>query len=246
MRRAAEPASTKTFWEGHMLKKTAGIVLSYIKYKDSSIIVRIFTRSLGLKAYVVNGVRTQGKGSKIALYQPLTLLDLVVYDKENAGLQRISEAKINYPQRRIPFDMACTSIALFATELISRSIVEGYQNEELYDFLQKSILTLDHPSTSLGSFPLVFLLENARHLGFAPDRAEGFLAESMHHPFQGEETGLVLSHLEDLLTHGYHSSHKLALPLRRKLLDHLVAFHSQHLDHPHPIKSLTILRQLIF
>ena len=228
-----------------MLKKTAGIVLSYIKYKDSSIIVRIFTRSLGLKAYIVNGVRTQGKGSKIALYQPLTLLDLVVYDKENTGLQRISEAKISQPQRRIPFDMTCTSIALFATELISRSIVEGYQNEELYDFLQKSILTLDHAGTNLGTFPIVFLLENAKHLGFAPERAEGFLAESMHHPFQKEETGPVLSYLEDLLVQGYNSSHKLSLPLRRKLLDHLVDFHSQHLDHPNPIKSLNILRQLI-
>ena len=40
-----------------MLKKTAGIVLSHIKYKDSSIIVRIFTRELGLKGYLVNGVR---------------------------------------------------------------------------------------------------------------------------------------------------------------------------------------------
>ena len=84
-----------------MLKKTAGIVLSHIKYKDTSIIVRIFTRDLGLKAYLVNGVRSLGKGSKIALYQPLTLLDLVVYDKENTGLQRISEAKINTPQRLV-------------------------------------------------------------------------------------------------------------------------------------------------
>ena len=108
-----------------MLKITSGIVLSHIKYKDTSIIVRIFTRELGLKAYLVNGVRSLGKGSKIALYQPLTLLDLVVYDKENSGLQRISEAKINTPQRLIPFDMARTSLALFATEVISRSILEA-------------------------------------------------------------------------------------------------------------------------
>ena len=113
-----------------MLKKTAGIVLSHIKYKDSSIIVRIFTRELGLKGYLVNGVRSLGKGSKIALYQPLTLLDLVVYDKENSGLQRISEAKIKHPQRLIPFDMIRTSLALFSTEVISRSILEGYQNEK--------------------------------------------------------------------------------------------------------------------
>ena len=72
-----------------MLQKTQGIVLSYIKYKDSSIIVRIFTRELGLKGYVVNGARSGGKASKIALFQPLTLLDLVVYEKEARGLKQM-------------------------------------------------------------------------------------------------------------------------------------------------------------
>lgn len=228
-----------------MLKKTRGIVLSHIKYKDTSIIVRIFTRDLGLKAYLVNGVRSLGKGSKIALYQPLTQLDLVVYDKENTGLQRISEAKINAPQRLIPFDMPRTSLALFATEVISRSILEGYQNEELFDFLGESISKLDDPATSLAHFPLVFLLENAKHLGFAPEQAEGFLVESMHHPFNTEEISLVLPYLKDLLEQGYHPTSTLSLTLRRKLLDHLVAFHGQHLAQPNPLKSLPIIRQLI-
>jgi len=228
-----------------MLKKTSGIVLSHIKYQETSIIVRIFTRDLGLKAYLVNGVRSMSKGSKIALYQPLTLLDLVVYDKENSGLQRISEAKINTPQRLIPFDMARTSLALFATEVISRSILEGYQNEELFDFLATSISTLDDPKTSLAHFPLFFLLENAKHLGFAPEEAEGFLVESLHHPFSLEEINLVLPYLKNLQDQGYHPTSSLSLPLRRKLLDHLVAFHAQHLAHPHPLKSLPIIRQLI-
>ncbi len=228
-----------------MLKKTSGIVLSHIKYQESSIIVRIFTRDLGLKAYLVNGVRSLSKGSKIALYQPLTLLDLVVYDKENSGLQRISEAKINTPQRLIPFDMARTSLALFATEVISRSILEGYQNEELFDFLSLSISTLDDPETSMAHFPLVFLLENAKHLGFAPEEAEGFLVESLHHPFSSEEINLVLPYLKNLQVQGYHPTSNLSLPLRRKLLDHLVAFHAQHLAHTNPLKSLPIIRQLI-
>lgn len=228
-----------------MLKKTSGIVLSHIKYQDTSIIVRIFTRDLGLKAYLVHGVRSLSKGSKIALYQPLTVLDLVVYEKENSGLQRISEAKINTPQRLIPFDMARTSLALFVTEVISRSILEGYENEELFDFLCVSIFTLDNPATNLAHFPLFFLLENAKQLGFAPEEAEGFLVESMHHPFHPEEITLVLPYLKDLLVKGYHPTSTLSLHLRRKLLDHLVAFHSQHLAHPHPIKSLPIIRQLI-
>lgn len=228
-----------------MLKKTRGIVLNYLKYKDTSIIVRIFTRELGLKAYLVNGVRTQSKGSKIALYQPLTLLDLVVYDKENAGLQRISEAKILFPHRLIPFDFARTSIALFMTEVINRSIYEGYQNDWLFDFLEESVLVLDHADCGLGNFPLVFLLEKAKFLGFAPDEAEGFLVESIHHPFNPEEITTTISYLEDLLLNKFNSSFKVPVSLRRKLLDYLLEFHSEHLEHPTQIKSLPIIRQLM-
>jgi len=228
-----------------MLKKTRGIVLNYLKYQDTSIIVRIFTRELGLKAYLVNGVRTQGKGSKIALYQPLTLLDLVVYDKENAGLQRISEGKILHPHRLIPFDFARTSIALFMTEVISRSIYDGYQNEWLFDFIEESILVLDQKESSLGHFPLVFLLEKAKYLGFAPETADGFLIESVHHPFSGEEIGLILRYLEDLLATRFETEFKIPVSLRRKLLDYLLDFHSEHMDQPSPIKSLPIIRQLM-
>ena len=170
---------------------------------------------------------------------------MVVYDKENSGLQRISEAKIKHPQRLIPFDMTRTSLALFSTEVISRSILEGYQNEELFDFLEESITKLDNAETNLSHFPLVFLLENAKHLGFAPELGEEFLAESIHHPFSMGEIQFVLPYLKDLLEHTYHASRTLPLPLRRKLLDYLVEFHAQHLAHSQPLKSLPIIRQLI-
>src|SRR5690606_23916808 len=118
-----------------------------------------------------------GKGSKIALYQPLTPLDLVVYDKESAGLQRISESKLQRAHQRIPFDFSRTSIALFMTEVIGRSIYENYQNEGLFDFYSDSISVLDQEATRLSIFPLVFLIEQARFLGFAPEDANGFILE---------------------------------------------------------------------
>ena len=57
-----------------MLTKTRGIVLVFIRYKESSIIARIYTKDLGLRSYIVNGVRSI-KTSKIAFFQPLTVLD---------------------------------------------------------------------------------------------------------------------------------------------------------------------------
>ncbi|WP_026953001.1 DNA repair protein RecO [Algoriphagus mannitolivorans] len=229
-----------------MIKKTSGIVLSSLKYKETSIIVKIFTRELGLKSYLVNGVRTQGKGSKMALYQPLTLVDLVVYDKENTGLQRISEAKLKYPYQRIPFDFQRTSVALFMTEVIGRSIYENYQNELLFDFLEESVTSLDQLEVNLAHFPIVFLIEKARYLGFGPDEASLFLSESKNQPFSNPELLELDTYLNQLLKEGYQSPAKINGVLRRKLLDFLLEFYSEHLDNSSPLKSLQVLRQLIY
>lgn len=228
-----------------MLKKTKGVVINYIRYKETSIIVKIFTRELGQKSYLVNGVRSQGKESKIAIYQPLTLLELVVYDKETGGIQRISEVKISTPPMLIPFEFTRTSIALFITEVINRSIHEGYKNEWLFDFIEESILYLDKKEANLVHFPLVFLIEKARFLGLAPETAEGFLIESNQHPFSIEEIHTILDYLKDLLTKKFASDFKLAGYLRRKLLNHLLDYHSEHLEHPTPLKSLAIIRQIM-
>jgi DNA repair protein RecO (recombination protein O) len=228
-----------------MILKTSGIVLSSIRYGDTSIIVKIFTRELGLKSYLVNGVRTMGKSSKIALYQPLTLLDLVVYEKENAGLQRISEAKLQRAHQRIPFDFSRTSIALFMTEVISRSIYENYQNEGLFDFYSDSVAILDRQATRLSIFPLVFLMEQAKFLGFSPEDANGFIFESKTQPFGPEELELALDTIQTLLREKYEGQAKIPVLLRRKLLDHLLDFYVQHLDNPSLFKSLAVIRQLM-
>ena len=229
-----------------MIKKTSGLVLSSLKYKETSIIVKIFTRELGLKSYLVNGVRTQGKGSKMAIYQPLTLVDLVVYDKENTGLQRISEAKLKIPYQRIPFDFQRTAVALFMTEVIGRSLYENYQNEFLFDFLEESVVTLDQTEVHLAHFPIVFLLEKAKYLGFGPEEASLFLSESKNQPFSNPEIKELEIYLNQLLEEGYLSQPKISGTLRRKLIDFLVDYYSEHLDNSSPLKSLQVLRQLIY
>lgn len=227
-----------------MLKKTKGIVLSTIRYKETSIIVKVFTRELGLKSYLVNGVRVQGNKSKIALYQPLTLLDMVVYHKENTGLNRVSEVRLYRANQLIPFDFSRTGIALFMTEVTSKSIYENYQNESLFDFLENSVIQLDSKETKLAQFPLVFLIEKAKFLGFAPGEAIGFLSESRSQPFSPTEFSRAEEYLGLLMQGSYTAPAIIDKKLRKKLLDHLLAFYTHHLDNPGNWKSLSILRQI--
>ncbi|MFN2394169.1 MAG: DNA repair protein RecO [Bacteroidales bacterium] len=62
-----------------MIHTTPGIVLHSFKYGDSGIIARILTPDFGLQSYLVQGVRKSKSRIRASQFQPLTLLDMVVY-----------------------------------------------------------------------------------------------------------------------------------------------------------------------
>jgi len=76
---------------------TRAIVLSSLKYGDTSLIVKAFTLSDGLKSYLLKGVLTSKKGKlKSAYFQPLTQLELVANHKNKGTLEAIREARVTY------------------------------------------------------------------------------------------------------------------------------------------------------
>ena len=110
-----------------MLHKTRGIVIKFIKYRESSIIATVLTEKLGVQSYLVNSVRTKKPIYSISFFQPLTLLDMVVYHKENANLNRVSEIRCENQFGSIPFNHNKSAIALFLSEVMYKVIKEqGY------------------------------------------------------------------------------------------------------------------------
>ena len=102
-----------------MITKTKGIVLNYIKYGDTSIICKIYTKSFGVQSYIINGIRNS-KSKNIGLYQPLNILDLVVYNKKNSGLNRIKESKLDHPYNSLHLHIKKVSICFFLSEFLSK------------------------------------------------------------------------------------------------------------------------------
>ena len=228
-----------------MLVKTRGIVVSYIRYKESSIIVKIFTRELGLKAYIVNGVRSSNAKIKMGFFQPLTILDMVVYNKDSVGLNRISEVKLGKAYQKIPFDFLRSGIAMFMAEVLSRSIYEGYQNEDLFDFLEEALFFLDEEKVVLSHYPNVFLWGMARYLGFAPNLAGEFYDELREDFTKQIDWGPEMAYLDRLMVEDFSFTEKIPAQIRRNLLDHLLVFFSKRLDQPAEWKSVKVLRQMM-
>ena len=109
-----------------MLHKTR-VCFQVSKYVERPLIVNIFTSLFGLQSYIVNGVRSKNSKNRIALYQPLTLLDLVVYHRENANINRIREIKCLYPYQTITTDIRKSAIAIFLNEVLNKTVKEESQ-----------------------------------------------------------------------------------------------------------------------
>src|SRR5919205_1461784 len=144
-----------------MINKTKGIVLRNVKFGETSLVVSMYTELYGLQSYLVNGVRTTSKRgtSKASLFQPASILDLVVYHNEFKNLQRLKEFKWSHLYQHIFSDIIKNAVALFMIELLSKCLKEPETNVELFYFVEDAMLHLDSASdTVTANFPLYFAL----------------------------------------------------------------------------------------
>ncbi|MDH5366570.1 MAG: DNA repair protein RecO [Cyclobacteriaceae bacterium] len=220
-----------------MLHKTQGIVFKYIKYRDSSIIVNIFTEKFGLQSYIVNSVRSKSAKSKIALFQPLTCLELVVYHKESTDINRISEVRCNHPFHSIPINIQKSSITLFLTEILHKTIREQNDTDDLFTFIQQAILVLDNLNTDYENFHIQFLLKLSKYLGFGV--SENNELESLM-----EEAKIDFGILNELNNNPFGHHVPLNGNLRLRLINAVIYYYKHHYGSLGEIKSLSVLNEV--
>lgn len=225
-----------------MIHKTKGVVFRFTRYGETSIIVNIFTEQFGLQTYIVNSVRSKKSKSSMALYQPLTLLDMVVYHKENGGIMRIKELKCSYPFRVIPNDIRREAIAMFLVEILNKAVKEQSHPEALYKFIEHSLINLDTVEKGIENFHLFFLINLSKHLGFGP-QLSGEVLDGRHIPIEDEAI------LQQVIVSGsyLHRQEKVTTVTnaqRRELLEILVMFYRTHIEHFGEVKSLAVLREV--
>lgn len=223
-----------------MLVKTRGIILGSIKYKETSIIVNIYTEVLGTKSYIVNGVRD--KKGKIAFFQPLTILDMVVYDNASKGLNRISEYTIYRAYKSATFELRKIAVLLFLAELFIKTLKEEHPDEELFSFIVKRLSLFDEMEEEYEDFHLIFLVEYAAYLGIRPSSSED-IAKDFGRLLDKDVELLfneLLKHDESIVPF----SLKIGGSLRRRALEVLIDYYQIHFPSMGRIQSLTILKEV--
>lgn len=218
-----------------MLQKTKGIVLNYIKYRESSIISHILTEKYGVQSFIVNGIRSARSKQRMISFQPLTILDLVIYYNPKKDINRISEFKLGYIYQTAHSHPQKMCMILFLSEIFHKILREEEINEDLFNFLNQSLVFFDQKKEGFQNFHLQLLLKLTRFLGFYPE-------DSFEHILTDRSEK---DHFEKLLSSNYSLNLKLHNSIRRSYLEHILAYYSDHSVEVKNLKSLPVLKEVL-
>ena len=237
-----------------MLHKSRGIVLTSTAYGESSLVVKVYTELFGNQSYMVNSVRKKHARIRANIFQPLTLVDLVVYHKERRGLQRISDIRPNPPLVKIPYDVYKSSMVFFIDEVLYKSIREEESNSSLFEFLYNSILWLDRPQPAGNDFHFIFLIKLCRYLGFSPTMnygSERNIFNLMEGRFQSsfpDHPHFISAPLSGFFASLINAEYSFTLNItsseRRLLITYILEYFALHVEGFGNIKSHIVLEQI--
>jgi DNA repair protein RecO (recombination protein O) len=247
-----------------MTHKTKGIVLRAIRYGETSMVVTIFTELFGVQTYMVNGVRTNKKtGSKAALFQPSSLLDMEVYHNEQKAMHRIKECSWSFLYKNILSDVIKNSIALFMVELLHKTLKQPEENSDLFYFCEDALQQLDEaPAAVAANFPLYFCLHLTHFFGFRFSNLEPSLREEenifldlqegvfTNHPpthphFIEKDDALITSELLKIMQPHELTQVKMNHNKRRALLLKYMDYYALHIQDFGPVKTLQVLHEVL-
>ena len=238
-----------------MLKKVEGLIVKAIKYSETSIICDAYTAELGLRTYIINGVRKKNSRISPALVRPMSLVEMIVYHHEEKDINRIKEIKPSYIYQQLPFDVARGAIGLFVAEVAQKTLREPEPNPVLFEFLKACYQKLDQTDEKIANFPVWFLVKLSTYLGlfsvvnnlsedcvfdYSEGRILGEIPTEHHYYFSPQNTHLLAAFLEL----DFETSARLDLNNqdRREFMNDMLRYYQYHIDNFGELNSILVLK----
>lgn len=236
--------------------KSRGIVLHTLRYTDEQLIADVLTEQQGCVTMMVRISRSKRAAVRHSLFQPLAILDLEWTHRPRANMQRPQSVQVAEPFASLPYDPIKLSIALFVAEVLHHAVRVEQMDEDLYRYVEKSVLWLDASTRGYSNFHLLFLLRLTHFLGFLPNvvqaevgsyfdlRSSCFVLQQPDHPdfLLPAEAQL----LPKLLRMRYDTMRffRFSGADRSRLLEAINTYYRLHLPNFPELKSLAVFREL--
>lgn len=235
--------------------QSSGVVIRRMNYRESSMIVDIYTETHGLSGFIISGVRKSNPKISPVIFTPGYQLTVVFYEREPHQLWRIKEASIEQQLDRTPFDIIRGNTALCMCEVIKKIVHPYDPNSSLYHFLTTYFRNLDQMDKT-GNLFLHFLAHLSILMGFGPkgddlggalyfDLKSGhFIKEEPPHPLvlQPETSSLLQSVLRTRID-GL-SGVSMDRNHRQRLTDGLIDYIRYHSHVGQEIRSYELLKRI--
>lgn len=239
-----------------MLEKTSGIILNHIKYTDSGIIARLYTRKYGRQSFLIKGMRNRKAGKFNVLFQPMFILDLEINYKASRELQLLKEFSVSFTPFDIYSNIKKSCVAIFLGEVLTSVLREESPHEELFDYIRDSFFYFEKSKEGFANFHLAFLAGLSSFLGFEPSQRNNDdeiffdMINGNFVPLPPVHGNYVNAEISDILALFFNLSYDAANTitltgaLRNEILDTLIRYYSLHLPGLKKINSLEILKEV--
>lgn len=212
------------------------VVLNFTKFGENSIVLHTLSREYGRRGFLIRGV---GKKTSMSLFLPLNIVEADITENPKSSLWFAKNVMVRYPLIGIRNNMYKNSMTMFMSEVLYRVIREGSNEEGLFDWCVRSILTLDAIESDFGNYHIRFLLEFANALGFSPN-FEGLM------PFLSKSQFVDRNLIDRFLQSSFSETMLIKLngEQRNELAGHLIKYIEFHTESAVNVKSLAVLREL--
>ena len=247
-----------------MLAKSQIIVLHTIKHGDTGIVVQCYSNTAGRTALYFRG--SSKKMHNAALLHKLNILDVVTYSNTSQSMPTIREIAIPYNLSSLRGDIYKSSIAIFISELLGKTVREAESNPHLYSFISSSVQILEHTTDGVANFHIHFITHLCKMLGIMPldnyspatpifDMATAKFIPNFGIPQYGSQT---MGEMESRMLHALMNTPstnlgkimcngeelQLSGQARLSYSKRMIEYISHHIGNNIEIKSLDILHQI--
>ena len=215
------------------------IILGSTKIDGHALVLHTLRREYGRRGFVVH----VGKTVSPSLLLPLGIVEADVTENPKSSLWNARRLVSAAPMIGIRNNLYKNSMTLFMSEVLFRIVKDGANEEGLYDWCRKSILTLDAMESDFSNYPIRFLLELCTTLGFSPT------FEDLLPYIDGDARSGPLGHVEALRTFVRAPfSESMLIPLtgadRNKIAEDILRYLEFHTESTINVRSLRVLHEL--
>ena len=229
------------------------VILKSINYSETQKIVHAYTREKGFSSFITPANIFKRKTNAVHLMQ---VVEIEYFESEKTNLHKLRTINPVLNTPHLYFDIFKMNIVLLWAEILYLILKNEDKNEDLYDYIIRSVDYLNSSQADVGNFNLFFLYRLVTPLGFRIDAnswQEGSvfnISDGSFYPptasiphISGPNTARII-HL--LCT--CQPEELKSIPLNRQsrniLLDVILHFFNLHLNIDFNVKSIQVIREV--